>query len=208
MANLVFVAIVSGNQTAGYRAGFPDLLDCSAEGRDMAELLVNARQALSLRLEKLVSSDEPFPDATPIESIVVSAGEFVLPVDVTVDDTPVRINISLGERLVQRLDAAAERRGMTRSGFIAQSVRVSLGETYPGAADWDAAGRRMQEELSSLGRKLNDSLGPDSAFSRRMADLDDVIYDGVRKAADKVSAAMAKRQASTKKEDPAEAPQT
>jgi hypothetical protein len=97
---------------------------------------------------------------------------------------------------------------MTRSGFIAQSVRVSLGETYPGAADWDAAGRRMQEELSSLGRKLNDSLGPDSAFSRRMADLDDVIYDGVRKAADKVSAAMAKRQASTKKEDPAEAPQT
>ncbi len=114
-------------------------------------------------------------------------------VDISIDDAPVRVNVSLGEKLVQRLDAAAEARGMTRSGFIAQAVKVSLGERPRAGAEFDAATRRLQDELSSLGRKINDSLGPDSAFSRRMADIDDRLYDGVRRAADSVSAAMTRR---------------
>jgi hypothetical protein len=120
-------------------------------------------------------------------------GDIAIPVDVSVDDPPIRVNVSLGERLVQRLDAAAEARGMTRSGFIAQAVRVSLGERGPGAGEFDAANRRLAEELSGLGRRINESIGPDSAFSRRMAELDDKVYEGVRRAADSVSAAMVRR---------------
>jgi len=82
---------------------------------------------------------------------------------------------------------------MTRSGFIAQAVRVSLGERGPAAGEFDAANRRLQEELSALGRKITESIGPESPFSRRMADLDDKVYEGVRRAADSVSAAMSRR---------------
>ncbi len=82
---------------------------------------------------------------------------------------------------------------MTRSGFIAQAVRMSLGEQPRGSAEFDALGRRIQDELSTLGRRINDSIGPDSAFSRRMAELDDRVLDGVRRAADNVSAAVARR---------------
>jgi hypothetical protein len=82
---------------------------------------------------------------------------------------------------------------MTRSGFIAQAVRTSLGETPRSATDLDAIGHRLQEELVALGRRINDSIGPESTFSRRMNELDGVFYDRVRKAADSVSAAMAKR---------------
>jgi ABC-type transporter Mla subunit MlaD len=81
---------------------------------------------------------------------------------------------------------------MTRSGFIAQAVRVSLGERGPGS-DFDATARRLQDELETLGRKFNESIGPGSAFSRRMAELDDQVSDSVRKVADKVSAAMSRR---------------
>ena len=125
-----------------------------------------------------------------------------IPIDVAVDDPPIRVNVSLGERLVARLDAAAEARGMTRSGFISQLVRASLGETASGTTDYDAMGRRMQDELSALGRKINESLGPDSPFIRRMNELDGFVYDGVRKAADSVSAAMARRRDAAKPGDP------
>jgi len=193
MSVVLYVALVSGSAAEGYLARFPDLAGCEAEGRDLGELLVNARGALTRGLEALAGAGEAWPKPTPLEAVAAPPGVLAIPVDVSVDDPPIRVNISLGERLVQRLDAAAEARGMTRSGFIAQAVRVSLGERGPGVGEFDAANRRLQEELSALGRKINESIGPDSTFSRRMADLDDKVYEGVRRAADSVSAAMARR---------------
>jgi hypothetical protein len=126
----------------------------------------------------------------------------LLLIDIEVDDPPMRVNISIGERLLRRIDAAAQKSGMTRSGFLAQAARVSLGEesSKPGEKttfDFEAATRRMQDELSTFGRRINESLGPDSAFSRGVNDLDHRVYDRIQAAADKVSAAMAKRKHGT-----------
>jgi predicted RNase H-like HicB family nuclease len=193
MSNVVFAARVSPNPPNGYLATFPDIPDLSVAGADPVELLQNGRRILAAHLQSLSDAGEEWPTASSIETVTAGAGEVIILVDVAVDDRPIRVNVSLGERLVQRLDAAAEARGMTRSGFIAQAVRVSLGEKPAAAPDFDAVGRRLQDELTAFGRKLNDALGPESAFSRRMAEFDDQIYDGVRRAADSVSAAMAKR---------------
>lgn len=198
MSTLHFVALVTGQREAGYRAVFADLPECAAEGRDLAELLANARNAALAYLQGLEAAGEAWPTPTPIEQVAVTPGAIAVLVDVAADDPPIRVNISLGERLVQRLDAAAEARGMTRSGFIAQSVRMSLGEQPRGNADFagdlGAAGRRMQDDFTDLARRINDAIGPNSAFERRMADLDSRLYDGMRRAADSVSAAMARRQ--------------
>ena len=93
---------------------------------------------------------------------------------------------------------------MTRSGFIAQAVRTSLGETSRGPA-YDPLGKRLQEELSALGRRINESLGPDSAFTRRMNEIDEVVYEGVRRAADSVSAAISRRQETARAKSPNDA---
>ena len=193
MSHILFVALVTGSQDAGYRARFPDLPDLQAEGRDLGELLAAARHAVADHLDALANAGEAWPTPTPLESVRPDAGEMAIPVDVTVDDAPVRVNISLGERLLQRLDAAAAARSMSRSGFIAQSVRVTLGERNPGHADFEATARRLQEEFGALGRRITESLGPESAFTRRVNALDDQVFDGVRRAAESVSAAMIRR---------------
>jgi predicted RNase H-like HicB family nuclease len=192
MTTLLFVALATTDPAVGYRATFPDAPDCAVQARDLVELLQSARQAISAHLQRTADAGESWPTPTPIETITLAPGVIPLLVDVNVEDTPVRVNISLGERLVERLDAAAEAKGQTRSGFIAQAVRVALGERGP-ANDFEAATRRLQEELASLGRKINDSIGPESAFTRRMSELDQQVYEGVRKAADSVSAAMTRR---------------
>jgi predicted RNase H-like HicB family nuclease len=191
MSTLHFVALVRGDQQAGYTASFPDLPDCSAQGRDVAELVIEARRVALDHLQALADAGESWPKATPVEQVAAEPGVIAVLIDVAVDDPPIRVNISLGERLVQRLDAAAEARGMTRSGFIAQSVRMSLGEQPRN--DFEGAGRRLQDDLAILARKVNDAIGPNSAFEKRMADLDDRVYEGVRRAADSVSAAMSRR---------------
>jgi predicted RNase H-like HicB family nuclease len=197
MTTLIFIALATSDAGGGYRATFPDAPDCVAQGRDLAELLLSARQTLAAHLQQTADAGEAWPTPTPIEAVTLTPGLIPLLVDVSVEDTPVRVNISLGERLVERLDAAAEAKGMTRSGFIAQAVRVALGERGP-ASDFDAATRRLQEELASLGRKINESIGPESTFTRRMSELDQQVYEGVRKAADSVSAAMTRRRDASK----------
>jgi hypothetical protein len=179
MSTLFFAALVTGDQTSGYRATIPDLSDLVAEERDLAGLLGELRRLALEHLQSLADAGEAWPSPTPIESIPAPAGAWAMLVDLPVEDTPVRVNISVGERLLQRLDAAAEARGMTRSGFIAQAVRMSLGEQVRGGMEFDVVGRRIQDELAALGR--------------RMAEFDDKLLDGVRRAADNVSAAVARR---------------
>lgn len=204
MTTVIYVALVSGGQAEGYKAHFHDLPDCAVSGGGLAELLANARQGLMRRLEAFEVASDAWPAATPIEQIPSQAGVMAIPVDVVVDDQPIRVNISLGERLVQRLDAAAEAGGMTRSGYIAKAVRASLGQGSQAQGDFDAVGRRLQEELNALGRRINDSIGPESVFTRRMNELDERLYEGVRKAADNVSAAMARKLDSAKAAERAE----
>jgi len=204
MSTILFVALAASDPAGGYRATFPDAPDCVVTAPDIAELLLSARHALAAHLRRIADAGEAWPKPTPIEDIPLPPKVIPLLVDMSVEDPPVRVNVSLGERLVQRLDAAAEARGMTRSGFIAQAVRVSLGERGP-ANDFDTATRRLQDELRTLGRRINDSIGPGSPFSRRMTELDDQVYEGVRKAADSVSAAMTRRRDANRAADPREA---
>jgi hypothetical protein len=183
MNTLIFVALVGHDPTLGYEARFADL----------AQLLNQARAAVLSRLQALTDRGDAWPTPTPISAAAGRPGLISILVDVAVDDAPVRVNISIGERLLARLDAGAEARGMTRSGFIAQAVRAALGERAGPFSEVEDVGRRIQDELSALGRRLNESLGPDSTFSRRLVELDDYVLDGVRKAAESVSAAMARR---------------
>ncbi|MGZ3402465.1 MAG: type II toxin-antitoxin system HicB family antitoxin [Phenylobacterium sp.] len=199
MNTLHFVALLRGDQAVGYTATLPDLPQCAAVGRDVTEVVADARRAALDALQVLSDAGETWPEPTPIERISIETGVVAVLVDVGVDDPPIRVNVSLGGRLVQRLDAAAEARGMTRSGFIAQAVRMSLGEQPRN--DFEGAGRKLQDDFTALARKINEALGPNSTFEKRMADLDTRLYDGVRRAADSVSAAMSRRRDAAKGDD-------
>jgi predicted RNase H-like HicB family nuclease len=193
MNPIVYVALADADGAGGYTAHFPDLPQCAASGAHTAELLANARSALRAELQALEERGEEWPAPTRVEQVRPTSPQFTLLVDVEVEDTPVRVNISIGEQLLKKLDAAAEVSGSTRSGFIAQAIRERLGEGRRGAVDFEGAARRLQDEAVSLGRKVQETLGPDSPLSRSLADLDDRLSDTIRKAADNVSSAMTRR---------------
>ncbi len=213
MNTIIYPAIAWGEAEGGYRAEFVDMRGVTAEATDMDELVRRAREALLAKLRSLSDAGEDWPKASPLEKARAAAGDkgALLMIDVEAEDAPVRVNISVGERLLKRIDTAAAERGMTRSGFIASAARAQLGDdaharASRGPVDFEAAARRLQDEISSLGRRLSDTFGPESAFSRQVADLDRRFYDTVQKTADNVSAAMARRKERHTSHD--EGPQT
>lgn len=206
MPNLVFVALATGDQQSGYQAKVPDLPGLAVSGGAIADLVAAAREAILAELQRLGDDGQEWPRPTPAEAVRAAAGEIPFLIDISVEDAPVRVNISIGEQLLKRIDQAAEARGMSRSGFIASAARTALGEKIGSGtgADFDAIARKLQDEWSVLGRKITESLGPDSAFNRSVNDFDARVTETIRKTADGISAAMARRRDAEARRSPKE----
>lgn len=165
MSTIVYVAVVEGSEKDGYSAFFPDLPGCVTASNTMLELLADARDALSLHLEGMLEDGIPLPTPATLENIprdadVVEVGRILI--DAEIDDSPVRVNISIGAQLLRRVDIAAQIRGMTRSGFMIEATRKFMAQpappertnTGPVAAREPAAGTFQLDYLSSQTRYL------------------------------------------------------
>jgi predicted RNase H-like HicB family nuclease len=118
----------------GFCVFFPDLPGCTSAGDSVDEALANATEALALHLELTLEHGEPVPEPTPFDRIAVDpgleeAGRALLPVDVPTRAQ--RVNITMDEALLGRVDRAAAQAGLTRSGFLAEAARRLLREWRP-----------------------------------------------------------------------------
>ncbi len=115
---------------------FPTCPAAPPGGTTLAEVARNAGEALSFHLEGMAAAgeripepgdfDAPLPDWLAPEPGEAPAEPVRLLVPVEAPGRAVRVNISMDEGLVARLDAAANRHGMSRSAFLAEAVRSAL----------------------------------------------------------------------------------
>ncbi len=106
----------------------PDLPGCFSAGDTLADALEQAREAIALHVEGLLSDGEPVP--APSVSVEADGGVVAA---VEVDDgllseRSVRVNISVPSRLLAVIDRAAERTKGGRSGLLATAVRAYLAD--------------------------------------------------------------------------------
>jgi predicted RNase H-like HicB family nuclease len=125
MATVFYPAIVE-RAGAGYSVFFPDLPGCTSAGDSVNEALVNAEEALAGHLAVSAEHGDAIPDPSELDQISA--------VDPEVDEVAraivraerpgksLRLNISLDEGLVARIDRVAK----NRSGFLAEAARAAL----------------------------------------------------------------------------------
>jgi predicted RNase H-like HicB family nuclease len=126
-----YIALVHKDNDSAFGVQFPDVLGCFSAADNMDDLVGNAMEALSLWAE-----DEAMPKARSIEEIVadrdiaaeLAAGAFLISVPFAANDARlVTANISMERGMLKAIDAAAKRRKLTRSAFLAQAARHEMG---------------------------------------------------------------------------------
>lgn len=125
-----------------YDVTFGDLPGCVSQGKDMADAMRMAQEALALHLSTMLADGEPIPQPSTVaearqadEQEALTEG-YTLPnatiwqyVGVDVEprkptaDAPTRLSISLKPSIIAKIDAMAEDMGLTRSGLINVATR-------------------------------------------------------------------------------------
>jgi predicted RNase H-like HicB family nuclease len=115
-----------------FGASFPDFLGCTTVADSLDAIIPKAAEALAFHVEGLIE-DGPLP---PVRTLVQlrkdpvfredSAGAMIALVPYAPPSRAARINITLDESLLERVDRAAEAAGETRSGYLAAAARQRL----------------------------------------------------------------------------------
>lgn len=127
-----YAIAIEHEKGSAYGVEVPDLPGCFSAGDTLDEALENAREAVSFHIEGLLDEGLPVPEPAGIEAYAgkrAYAGRtwVVVSVDLaSLSGKSKRLNISLPERVLRRIDAAAAKNGESRSGFLAQiAIRAS-----------------------------------------------------------------------------------
>jgi predicted RNase H-like HicB family nuclease len=129
-----YVAIVDGAPDA-YGVVVPDLPGCTSGGVTIDDALRNAVEAVMLWVEDARANGEKIPKARPAEKLrddpgvaaALADGGALAYVPLVLDAArPVKANLSLDAGLLNAIDEAAERRGLTRSAFLASAAREKI----------------------------------------------------------------------------------
>ena len=121
-----YIAVVDKEKDSAYGLWFPDVAGCFSAADDEADIIKNGIEALALHLEGRAAPEARGVDSLRRDADVAAAlreGAYLLAIPlVTTAHKQVRANISMDRGTLAAIDYAAEERGMTRSGFIAEAA--------------------------------------------------------------------------------------
>lgn len=129
------VAVVHGAQGV-YGVSFPDFPGLVSAGETIEDALRKSKDGLDLHIEAMIEDGDDLPRLRSIEEIradpdcaeeLTDMVAFAL-MDYDLPGKAIRLNISMDDRLVERIDLEAKRRGTSRSGFLAEAARKALAD--------------------------------------------------------------------------------
>jgi len=130
-----YVAVVEKDPDSAFGIWFPDVEGCFSAGDTLEEAVSNAAAALRQHVEALESAGRAVPAARQMDDVLrdkdvrtaIKGGAVMIAVPLLSDaGRTVRINVSLDKGLVDQIDNAASKRGLTRSAFLAQAAREKI----------------------------------------------------------------------------------
>lgn len=128
-----YYAIVEQEGDSAYGVSFPDFPSVFSAADEEDDIVVNAIEALRLWAE-----DEELPAPTSLHELqarqevrqTLAAGAFLVRVPLIESDTRIkRANITFEAGMLRAIDETAQKRGLTRSAFLASCARKEIEAT-------------------------------------------------------------------------------
>ena len=129
MAN--YIAVVHKDRKSDFGVSFPDFPGCITAGSTIDEAKDIAHDALSLHIKGMIEDGENIPAPSKLEDIMedpdYSDSAAILVVSVTkTKPRSVRVNITLPEDTLRKIDKAAQKKGMSRSSYLVHAAQNAI----------------------------------------------------------------------------------
>lgn len=116
-----------------YGASFPDLAGCTTVAGDLDMLLRKAAEVAAFHVAGLIEDGLPEPVLRSLDELKRD-GEFreasedaaIVLLNVDLPGRVVRVNITLDEGMLRRIDRAAAETGESRSGYLVAAAKARL----------------------------------------------------------------------------------
>ena len=123
------IGLIRKDTDSDFGVDFPDFPGCISAGTTLDEARRMAQEALELHVGGMIEDGEALPVGSSLETIMADpenadAVAFVVTAPEAADRT-VRVNITLPERLLRRIDERAK----NRSAFLARAAEKALSES-------------------------------------------------------------------------------
>lgn len=121
-----YIALLRKDPESDFGVDFPDFPGCVTAGETLDEARRMADEALGFHIEGLLADGDSLPAPSSLEAVMADpANREAVAFLVTVAAPPsrhVRVNITLPEPTLQRIDTWSKSRGLTRSAFLAEAA--------------------------------------------------------------------------------------
>lgn len=127
-----YIGLIHKDNGSEYGVSFPDFPGCVTAGATLEEARIMAQEAVSLHIDGLMEDGETLPAASSLDEILAdpnNAGSIaVLAVAPERSSKVVRVNITMPEDTLAKIDAYAREHGLTRSGLLTRAAQRALEE--------------------------------------------------------------------------------
>ena len=132
-----YIGLIRKDTDSDFGVDFPDFPGCISAGTTLDEARRMAQEALELHVGGMIEDGEALPVGSSLETIMADpenadAVAFVVTVPDAADRT-VRVNITLPERLLRRIDERAK----NRSAFLARAAEKAFRRADAGTGQAD-----------------------------------------------------------------------
>jgi predicted RNase H-like HicB family nuclease len=119
-----YIAVINKENGKQYDVIFPDFLGCVTVGKNLEEAKEMAQEALQFHVDGMLQDGEDLPKTKTLDEIKkkYKKAEIFLVVAVKIKTKATRINISIDEKLLRKLDKFLLNSNETRSSFFAKSI--------------------------------------------------------------------------------------
>jgi predicted RNase H-like HicB family nuclease len=125
-----YIGLIHKEATSDFGVSFPDFPGVATAGTSLDDARRMAEEALAFHVEGLVEDGEAIPEPSSLDAIMADPdnkdGVAILVAIKTEAAKCIRVNVTLPEDILERIDRYADQQGLTRSAFLARAAKRAL----------------------------------------------------------------------------------
>lgn len=120
-----YIAVVKKSKSSHYAVIFPDFSGCVTAGRTLEEAKELAAEALQFHVDGMIEDKEEIPQALTLDKIKrkYKNAEAFLVIEAKIPTKATRINITVEEGFLRKLDKYLETHDGNRSSFFVEAAK-------------------------------------------------------------------------------------